>query len=206
MVVHYPPAQCWCQSGHCYSYRIERLDSFRLSSSVRKESRADRVRRLAKLNLRPYEIRQITGESFCYIYHIRRRLKLTKLEPPRPAVELPDLNIAPKKKRGRWGPHIETLRTLKHRGASYSELGKKYGVTRERIQQLLAVETGDKCDRCGVTGRMHGHHKNYLTNESSTLCTSCHRQQHVIERDNTARFGANSGAIKPDERSLEFSP
>jgi hypothetical protein len=53
-----------------------------------------------------------------------------------------------------------------------------FGVTRQMIQSLIRVKRGDHCVKCGKGVQLQGHHKNYITDESETLCKSCHREEH----------------------------
>lgn len=145
-----------------------------------KTNRSAVIRRLALAGLKPYQIREITGDSFNLIYHNRRKLGLAKVAPPKPPIEIPSA-MPLSSARGKWAPHMATIRLLKQQGASYRDIGNIYGVTRNRIQQLLAVEAGDKCEKCGSRRKLNAHHKDYLTDESETLCVSCHRGEHGLE-------------------------
>ena len=82
------------------------------------------------------------------------------------------------------------------RGLTYAEIGKKYNVTRQRIQSAIAPpkaikkfvadKTGGCCEICGIQLNGHGdiHHvggKDYDYNDINNLrylCRACHMQQH----------------------------
>lgn len=88
------------------------------------------------------------------------------------------------RKPGRTAPTAQLLseaRQLKHNGWSYSRIAKHFSVTRQWIQQLLRIpknQLAPKCEHCGNTGTLHGHHLDYLTDQFQTLCNSCHIMAH----------------------------
>lgn len=85
--------------------------------------------------------------------------------------------------------------TLRLEGLSYSEIGRKLGVSRQRAQQILMPpppiynlirkRAGDRCERCGVfVTSGHVHHRNWQDgnhnnpDELEYLCPSCHMKSH----------------------------
>ena len=88
-------------------------------------------------------------------------------------------------------------------GLSYAEIGRQCGVSRQRVQQILAppkelqqrlkVKYGDECCRCGVRlyGAGHVHHKavadmtpDSYQDETNLLlvCVSCHTIMHGFDK------------------------
>ena len=95
---------------------------------------------------------------------------------------------------------IAQLIRLKLGGATYAELGQMLGISRQRVQQLLAPPTAVRryvvekyrgiCSSCGLTVGESGHvHHNGPTDEEDwndidnleLLCRSCHRAAHLPE-------------------------
>ncbi len=86
---------------------------------------------------------------------------------------------------------IEQMRTLKTMGFTYAQIGQNYGISRQRVQQLLRPEGFYKngklavevkiCSVCGteITGKLDIHHVNYQKNQVLPLCNSCHRKEHA---------------------------
>ena len=93
---------------------------------------------------------------------------------------------------------------LRLEGYTYAAIGKKLGVCRQRIQQLLRPpadlynimkrRASDRCESCGILiqpGRGHAHHKQNREllmaddfNDLKSLlylCLSCHRSAHGRE-------------------------
>lgn len=77
---------------------------------------------------------------------------------------------------------------MKQEGHTYQRIGMLFGVTRQRIHQLVKGDSsiraphGARCDECGVTHlKIHLHHTDYETGATIPLCPSCHRKHHVRE-------------------------
>lgn len=73
------------------------------------------------------------------------------------------------------------FRLLKSSGWTYRRIGKRYGLSYQRVQQLISskVITVKKCFRCGSTGKICRHHTDYMTDEVEILCHKCHRSSHA---------------------------
>lgn len=94
----------------------------------------------------------------------------------------------------------EQAMSLRLRGLTYAEIGKEFGISRQRIQQLLspppAIErfiknrAQGKCENCGLDSpKGHIHHRTATGTTSEDyndipnlqlLCASCHRLAHGI--------------------------
>ena len=96
----------------------------------------------------------------------------------------------------------EQIKRLRDKGFSYGAIGKTYGISRQRVQQILsgyqrlygylwyyqlckAIWARDNytCQQCGAIKKLLVHHrdKNNTNNELSnllTLCQSCHLELH----------------------------
>lgn len=78
-----------------------------------------------------------------------------------------------------WFRRNRTVRKLKSSGMTYAEIGRKYGVSRQRAQQYLMppepVNAASKCEVCGDTCRlMNRHHTDYSCDQTQKLCVKCH--------------------------------
>jgi 5-methylcytosine-specific restriction endonuclease McrA len=93
---------------------------------------------------------------------------------------------------------------LRLRGKTYDFIGSKAGVTRQRVQQLLAPPKDIRdfvikkydgcCAECGLSVGKSGHvHHNNMGDEENyqdidnlqLLCISCHRKKHPTLLENT---------------------
>ena len=80
----------------------------------------------------------------------------------------------------------QEARKLKSDGMSYAQIGRRIGVSRQRVQQYCEdgeSANGSICVCCGLfKKRMHRHHINYITGEKINLCVSCHTKTHNKEK------------------------
>lgn len=84
---------------------------------------------------------------------------------------------------------IDAVRELKKAGKTYAQIGEQFGVSRQRIAQLLMNNNtrselinsaGGKCQKCGAeTDVLHAHHSDYDKDADIVLCASCHRKEHA---------------------------
>ncbi len=89
------------------------------------------------------------------------------------------------------------MRSFRRDGLSYSEIAKKFGISRQRIHQILSPpreliksiksRSGSKCENCGISQPRGGHihhisekieNRNNMSN-LEYLCPSCHRIKHL---------------------------
>lgn len=92
---------------------------------------------------------------------------------------------SPGRRPGETGKTIEIrtmARKMKADGMTYAKIGKHFGVTRQRIQQIIttheAVKNG-KCENCGRECKsLHRHHTDYMKDKISNLCCACHTRSH----------------------------
>lgn len=79
------------------------------------------------------------------------------------------------------------IREMKESGSSYAEIASMFGLTRQCIQSYIRIKAKNpgKCQRCGTSnGRIHGHHRSYLTNDNyEFLCWPCHKNEHRLNLD-----------------------
>lgn len=71
----------------------------------------------------------------------------------------------------------DELLKLKQQGLTYAELGDRFGVSRQRVQQLIRTNNprNGHCSRCGrYDEHLHEHHKSYSPEVVEMLCVSCH--------------------------------
>lgn len=90
----------------------------------------------------------------------------------------------PKCKRGGdlvW--NTESTRSIlikKEAGQSYSAIGKELGISRQRVQQIVASwcdPVRGACVKCGSQELIHRHHTSYVNNIIVNLCASCHGKE-----------------------------
>lgn len=92
--------------------------------------------------------------------------------------------------------HIEEMQSLRRAGLTYSQIGQRFGVSRQRIQQLIAPSDSirryvvskyeERCRKCGLLVGSRGdvHHAlsqcDTYNNISvlELLCRSCHMTEH----------------------------
>jgi predicted transcriptional regulator len=84
---------------------------------------------------------------------------------------------------------------LKQLGASYKQIAKELGVSRQRVQQLISPSENDAtkirsngiCEECGKkTTQLHIHHISYWPEQKTkNLCASCHRNAHKGQKNMT---------------------
>lgn len=83
-------------------------------------------------------------------------------------------------------PRRDEARAMKQSGMTYAEIGTKFGISRQRAQQLvsptkkrlseLRKATNNKCQLCGKRAKkLEFHHSDYSKEPDKLLCTSCHR-------------------------------
>jgi len=88
----------------------------------------------------------------------------------------------------------EQARKLKREGLSYSQIGEKMGVTKQRAQQLVTIPKSEleklriaangKCQKCGKpSNKLDGHHEDYNSDRLIMVCVSCH-----MHKGHTARL------------------
>jgi predicted HNH restriction endonuclease len=96
---------------------------------------------------------------------------------------------------------LQEIINLRLDGHTYTEIGKMYGVSRQRIQQLIAPpeqiatavskRANYKCEICGINLK-HGGHLHHKTNgdydyssadNMMLVCASCHRRIHCIDKN-----------------------
>lgn len=98
-----------------------------------------------------------------------------------------DLTTPPvKKKRGPkpklWldDDKFNSIVAMKQGGKTYKEIGAQFGVTRQRIQQIVRaghqpfMPEMSRCSECGSSGILHGHHVSYDPPVMKALCSACH--------------------------------
>lgn len=87
---------------------------------------------------------------------------------------------------------VTIIREMKASGKTYAQIGKQMGVSRQRIQQLIAfsreereelmARAGKKCEDCGTPyGKLDTHHTDYIKNEGIVLCVPCHKKANVLQ-------------------------
>jgi hypothetical protein len=98
---------------------------------------------------------------------------------------------------------IEQMRELRQAGCSYGSIGAVYGVSRQRIHQLV------KCQQCGATSNLIVHHLdgNNRNNDVAnlvTLCNPCHLGLHrdcVVQQRIKVTIGlVTPGAKRPAQQ------
>ena len=109
---------------------------------------------------------------------------------------------------------LEQIRELKISGLTYAQIGEKMGLSRQRIQQILApqnkryellkTEINGVCQGCGgMFDVLDRHHLDYSKDEVVFLCKSCHRKDPSgldYQKTFTVSFGRFKKPIyeKPD--------
>lgn len=78
----------------------------------------------------------------------------------------------------------KSCETIYHKQESYKESNARWrerNPEKARAHRLVNNHKlrGDKCEECGVTEKLHGHHPDYSKPlEIVTLCDSCHKAEH----------------------------
>lgn len=73
----------------------------------------------------------------------------------------------------------ETILRLKQTGMSYASIGQIFGVSRQRVQQIVGGSACDRCESCGSDMYLQIHHDRYWPfPKVRTLCSSCHGAIH----------------------------
>ena len=96
---------------------------------------------------------------------------------------------------------FEQMKTMLLDGNTYQEIGTQFGLSRQRIQQLVSPDktllamvksrAKNRCEKCGIKIIRDGslHHKNHKDTSPDIynamdnllyLCRSCHRKEHRI--------------------------
>jgi len=107
----------------------------------------------------------------------------------------------------------EALR-MRLEGRTYQEIGERFGVSRQRVQQVLSApkhikelvikRAGGKCEDCGIiirrspqihhTGKANGP-EDYQDEENlQLLCLSCHLRAHTVSEETKERQSENIAA------------
>ncbi len=107
---------------------------------------------------------------------------------------------------------LKEMQEMKLAGASYQGIADKFGISRQRVQQIMApspevaqsvkTRAGGKCQRCGeyvgVSGHIHHNGSNARDYDSidnlEYLCLPCHRKAHknTISDETRARMSRAS--------------
>lgn len=136
----------------------------------------EQIIELLKIGKTPLEIREAMPNQIPHssaITVVRKRLGM----PPFKSGRRPSIDVSNIEKQAR---------KLKESGVSYSDIGKQFGVSRQRIQQLMKPDISrvGNCADCGIFRiALHFHHTNYLTDDGVLLCQSCHRRRHFKYRN-----------------------
>lgn len=145
------------------------------------------------------------------------RAKIPGLSPGLLSSALRKLGV-PNFRRGRTETPIYTAlrESLSNRTESLSEIGAKYGISRQRVSQIIfnekhrarnvtkiAIKNGklvrpEKCQSCGIPCKPESHHEDYSKPlEVEWLCIKCHGlKTPSVERVTNGRKGGLSRARK----------
>jgi transcriptional regulator with XRE-family HTH domain len=79
-----------------------------------------------------------------------------------------------------WAQHLKQL------GYTYAEIGLLFGVSRQRVQQILIgrnkeLEIRGICCACATFGVVDRHHVSYKPEIVRLLCKACHRAIHNLK-------------------------
>ena len=102
---------------------------------------------------------------------------------------------------------MRKAKRLKHRGFSYTQIAKLFGITQQAVQYYLRpkdwknrMTNAVKCERCGKKGsKLNCHHIDYLHDKVEILCNSCHMRSHKAifrKRRKLTNLTKNYGKIK----------
>lgn len=120
----------------------------------------------------PLEISEQCGISKSVVGYYRKQLGLPLFKRGRPKGTF-DLERQER---------IKQAKQMKIDGATYAEIGKKLGITRQCAQQYLRYipeVRATHCSLCGKTARqIHYHHTDYSNDTAIPLCPSCHMKSH----------------------------
>lgn len=98
-----------------------------------------------------------------------------------------------------WRKRKIQMIEMRKKGSTYTEIGKFFNISRQRVNQILEAPTGSlrkmnvkerddySCQVCGSFEDLRVHHKdkNPLNNKMEnliTLCDACHKKLHKEER------------------------
>ena len=99
-------------------------------------------------------------------------------------------------------PNAKAIKSLRKQGMTFQEIGTRFGISRQRVHQILrggdaawkklraeTIRDADAlCAKCGFDGRwelgkLHVHHRdedpsNDNPKNLEVLCTACHKEKH----------------------------
>lgn len=111
----------------------------------------------------------------------------------------------------------EIIRRLRIHGETLSEIGELFGISRQRVDQILdrkkenarsatltAIAAGrldrpDTCEGCGRAVDVEAHHHDYDRPLDVTfLCVPCHRGEHAGQERDIGPYVGYMGKVDPD--------